>query len=142
MAVTASARSWNDRNTFEQVQRRCTRTMFSVVFFSSGSLCPCALHVNYRLVFFLLSGFCSLWVVAFPTSDGPTPFIRVYRIEHRRLLRAQYVESSIGIAFPRASEWCCRHSFLAENDLANIALSCHFALDSLCYMEEVLVSER
>ena len=51
-------------------------------------------------MFFLLSGFCSLWVV-----DGPTPFIRVYRIEYRRLLRTQFVESCIGITFPQACEW-------------------------------------
>ena len=46
-------------------------------FFSLGSPCPCPLHVNYCHVFLLLSGF-SLWVVVFPTSDGPTFFIRVY----------------------------------------------------------------
>ena len=49
-----------------------------------------------------------LWVIVFPTSDGPTFFIRVYRTEYRRQLRAQYLESSIGTAFSRAGEWCCR----------------------------------
>ena len=33
-------------------------------------------------------------------------------------------------------------SFFAEIDLAKIALSCHVALDLLCYKEEVLVSAR
>ena len=33
-------------------------------------------------------------------------------------------------------------SFLAEIDLAKIALSCHFALDLLCDKEKVLVSAR
>ena len=42
------------------------------------------------------------------TSDGQTFFIRVYRTEHRRLLRAQHVESSIGITFPRAGKWYFR----------------------------------
>ena len=31
-------------------------------------------------------------------------------------------------------------SFLVEIDVAKIALSCHFALDSLCYAKEVLAS--
>ena len=33
-------------------------------------------------------------------------------------------------------------SYLVDLDLAKIALTCHFALDSLCYKEEVLVSTR
>ena len=33
-------------------------------------------------------------------------------------------------------------SYLMEIDLAKIALSCHFALDLLCYKEEVLASAR
>ena len=33
-------------------------------------------------------------------------------------------------------------SYLVEIDLAKIALSCHFALDLLCYKEEVLASAR
>ena len=33
-------------------------------------------------------------------------------------------------------------SFLVDLDLAKIALSCHFALDLLCYKEEVFVSTR
>ena len=31
-------------------------------------------------------------------------------------------------------------SYLVEIDVAKIALSCHFALDLLCYKEEVLAS--
>ena len=41
----------------------------------------------------------------FPTCDGSTLFIRVYRIKYRRLLWAQYAESPIIIALPRAREW-------------------------------------
>ena len=33
-------------------------------------------------------------------------------------------------------------SFIAEIDLAKIALSCHFALDVLCYKEDVFDSAR
>ena len=33
-------------------------------------------------------------------------------------------------------------SYLVDLDLARIALSCHFALDLLCYKEEVLVSAQ
>ena len=33
-------------------------------------------------------------------------------------------------------------SHLVDIDLAKIALSCHFALDLLCYKEEVLASAR
>ena len=32
--------------------------------------------------------------------------------------------------------------YLVEIDVAKIALSCHFALDLLCFKEEVLVSAR
>ena len=37
---------------------------------------------------------------------------------------------------------CSFASKLVDIDLARIALSCHFALDFLCYKEEVLVSAR
>ena len=57
MAVTTSARSWNDCSTFERMQRRLTRTGIGDGFFSSGPPCPCALHVSYSHVFLLLSGF-------------------------------------------------------------------------------------
>ena len=33
-------------------------------------------------------------------------------------------------------------SYFVEIDLARIALSCHFALDLLCYKKEVLASTR
>ena len=33
-------------------------------------------------------------------------------------------------------------SYLVDIDLAKIALSCHFALDLLCYKEEVLASAQ
>ena len=106
MAVTTSARSLNDGNTFEQRLRCLIRTGFSI---GSRHRVHCVLEC-----FICVHVMCSLcsqvfvWVIAFATSDGPTPFIHVYRIEYRRLLRAQHVESSIGTAFPRACELCCR----------------------------------
>ena len=33
-------------------------------------------------------------------------------------------------------------SYIVDLDLAKIALSCHFALDLICYKEEVHVSAR
>ena len=73
-----------------------------------GPPCPCAPHVSYSHVFLLLAGF-SPWVVVFSTNDGPTFFIRVHRTDYRRPLPAQYVESSIRIAFPRAGQWYFRN---------------------------------
>ena len=70
------------------------------------------------------------------TSDGQTLFIRVYRSEHRRLLRAQCVESSVGITFVEQENGILASS-LMEIDMSMIALSCHFALDLLCYNEGV-----
>ena len=120
-----------------QTLRHHTRTGFSI---GTSHRVPCVHWPPYvcsRHVSHLLSAFrfCFLWIIAFPPSDGSTFFIRVYCIEYWRLLRAQCVESSIGIAFPHACEWY-------RLDLAMIAFSCHFALDLLCYKEEVFVSTR
>ena len=103
MTVTTLVRSWNDCSTFEQMQHHFLKIEVSVGFFSSGPPCACAIHVTYSRVFLLLSGF-SLWVLVSSTCDGSTFFIRVHRTEYRRLLRAQHVESSIGIAFLRAGQ--------------------------------------
>ena len=91
----------------QQTLRYHTRTGFSIGFSHRVSCVLCALYVCSCLVSHLLSAirFCLLWIIAFPTSDGSTLFICVYCNEYRRLLRAQYVESSIGIALPRAREW-------------------------------------
>ena len=62
--------------------------------------------------------FCFLWIITLSTSDGPSLFIHVYRID---LLRAQYVESTIGIALPRACEWYCR-LHLEDLDQAKITV--------------------
>ena len=67
--------------------------------------------------------------------------IHVYRIKYRRLLRALcgilffellFLEHVNGIF----------DSFLKDMDLAKIAFSCHFALNLLCYKEEMFVSTR
>ena len=48
------------------------------------------------------------------------------------LLELLFLEHVIGIV----------DSYLEDFDLAKIAFSCHFALDLLCYKEEVFVSTR
>ena len=81
MAVTTSARSWNDCSTFEQMQRRFIKTGDSVGFSHRVHRVHCAFHVTYGRVCLLLSAF-SLWILASPNSDGQTLFIRVYRTEY------------------------------------------------------------
>ena len=127
-SVTTSAKSWNDFSTFEQMQRRLTRTGIS-----DG-------HVRCSHVFLLLSGFFSLWIVVFPNKRW-TDFLHPrlpYRVstdnfEHNMwnpLLELLFLEQANGSVA----------SYLVEIDVAKIALSCHFALDLLCYKEEVLAS--
>ena len=94
----------------------------------------CAFHVSYGRVCLLLSAF-SLWVLAslkqvmdrLCSSASTVPSIDDY-FEHK------HVESSLGIAFPRAGQGLFA-SYIVEIDMAMIALSCHFALDFLCYKE-------
>ena len=65
----------------------------------SGSLCLlCISRALWSFVFLALSLF-PFWFLFPQTSDGQTFFIRVCRTESRRLLRAQHVESSVGLAF-------------------------------------------
>ena len=94
MVATVSVKHLNDFSIFGQTLLLFIRTENSI-----GS------HGSHLLSAFC---FCFRWFIAFPTSDGSNFFIRVYCIEHWRFLRAQYVESSIGIAFPQACEWYCR----------------------------------
>ena len=110
MSATASVKHLNDCSTFEQTLRRHTKTGFSIGSIHRVPCVQCALFVCSCHVFHLLSArlFCFLWIITLSTSDGPSIFIHVYRIEYRRLFRAQYVESSIGIALLRACEWYCR----------------------------------
>ena len=67
MAVTTSARSWNDCSTFEQMQRRFIKTGVSVVFSHRVHRVPCAFHVTYGRVWLFLSAF-SLWILASPNK--------------------------------------------------------------------------
>ena len=124
------------------MQRRFTRTGFSDGSSHRVHCVLCALHVNYRHVFFLLSCFRSLWVVCFPkqvmdrlsSSASTVPSIDD-NSEHNMwnpLLELLFLEQANGIFA----------SHLVEIDLAKIALSCHFALDLLCYKEEALASAR
>ena len=104
MDVTTSARSWNDYSTFEQMQRPLTRTEFFDGHFSSGPPLLCILRDVWSCVSSALTLFPSVFLLL-QTSDRQTLFTCVHRTEYRRLLRAKYVESSVGIAFLRASKW-------------------------------------
>ena len=118
MGATASVKLLNDCSTFEQMKRRYTETGFSSGSSHRVPCVQCALFVCLCLVFHLLSAllFCFLWIITISTSDGLSTLIHVYRIEYRRLLRAQYVESSIGIALPtsRTSIWPRSHSLVTS----------------------------
>ena len=84
MGATASVKLLNDFSTVEQTLRHHTRTGFSIGS-SHRVLCvQCAPFVCSCLVSHSLSAFyfCSLWIIAFPTSDASTFFIRVYCIEY------------------------------------------------------------
>ena len=106
----------------------------------SPSCSSCVVHFTWLVV---LRVFCSqpfLFGFLLPkTSDGQTFFIRVYHTEHWRLLRAEHVESSLGITFPRAGKWYFQlvsHGNRHGHDRAVI----HVALDLLCYKDGVFGS--
>ena len=87
------------------------------------------------MCFFLLSGFflLSLSLQVMDRLPSSASSVNDYS-EHKMwipLLELLFLEQVNGIV----------DSFLAEIDLDKIALSCHFALDFLCY-KEVLVSAR
>ena len=118
------------------MQRRLTRTEFSDGYFSSGPPCPCALPVGYCRVFLLLAGF-SPWLLFshqmmdhLSSSASAVPSIDDYFEQNmwNPLLELLFLGQANGILA----------SYLVEIDLAKIALSCHIALDLLCYKEEVL----
>ena len=139
LAVTSSTRSWNDCSTFEQMQHHFFKWWVSVGF-SSGT--PFFVHFTWLIVV------CVSCTQPFPsgfllpqTSDGQTLFIRMYLPEYRRLLRAQHVESSVGIDFREQGNGIFA-SYLVEIDLAKIAFSCHFAFDLLCYKDDLLALPR
>ena len=74
----------NNFSTFEQTLRHHTRTRFNIGTSHRVLGVQCAPHVCSCHVSHLLSAFCFcfLWIIAFPTSDGSTFFIRVYCIEY------------------------------------------------------------
>ena len=82
-SATVSVKFLNDSSTFEQKLRYHTRTGFSIGISHRVPCVLCSPYVCYCHVSHLLSSFClfSLWIV-FPTSGGPTFFIRVYCIEY------------------------------------------------------------
>ena len=99
--VTSSLRSWNDYSAFERMLCFFPDMRISIVF-TIGFVV--FVHLTCLLVVL-----CFLALSLFPfgfslpqANNGPTFFIRVYRTEFRRQLRAQHVEFSVGIAFSRA----------------------------------------
>ena len=84
MGATASVKLSNDFNAFEQTLRHQTRPGFSIGTSHRVPCVHCAPFVCSCHVSYLLSAFCScfLWIIALPTSDGSTFFIRVYCIEY------------------------------------------------------------
>ena len=91
--------------------------------------------MSFALSFSLL-GSCFLNHVmdSLSSSASTVPSIDDY-FEHNEgspVLEMLFLEQVSGIV----------DSYLVDLDLAKIALSCHFALDILCYKEEVFVSTR
>ena len=67
MAVTTSARSWNDCSTFEQMQRHFLKIGVSVGFYHRVHCTVCAFRVAYgRLCLFLST--LPFWVLASPIT--------------------------------------------------------------------------
>ena len=143
MGATASARLLNDYSTIEQMLRRYIGTEFSIGT-SHRVLCArCAPHVIYRFVDF----FCGSQVSAFSelllcqqvmdwlsSSASSASSIDDYSRDTmwNPLFELLFFELVNGIV----------DSYLVDLDLAKIAFLCHFALDLLCYKEEVSVSAR
>ena len=84
MSATASVKFLNDFCTFGQTLRHHTRTGFTIGASHRVPCVHCAPYVCSCHMSHLLSAFCFsfLWIIAFPTSDGSTFFIRVYCIEY------------------------------------------------------------
>ena len=143
MVATASVKLLNDCSTFEQTPRQYTKTGFSIGIFHRVSCVLCAPFVSSRHVSHLPSAFCfafSGWMLSqrvmdrFSSSSSTATSIDDYS-EHSMwnpLLELLFLKHVNGIV----------DSYLVDLDLVRIACSCHFALDLLCYKEEVFVSTR
>ena len=108
------------------------------MFLVSSALFPCACVMCFTCFSSMVFQFFGLLL---STSDGLSIFIRAYRTEYRRVLRAQYLESCDGIALPRPCEWYRR--FLPRGPrLIQNRNFCHFAFELLCHKEEVFFSAR
>ena len=134
MAVTTSLRSWNDYNAVEQMQRRFPQKGVSIVFTIGFIVFVVHLtRISLRFVYLALSlfllGYCFLGQVmeSLSSSASTVPSFDDYFAHNmwNPLLELLFLEQVSGIFA----------SFVVEIDLAKIALSCHFALDLLCYKE-------
>ena len=122
------------------MQRRYTRTGFSVGSSHHDHSVSCVFPVVFYCCVFSLLGFCCFWVVTFATSDGRTLVILVHRIEYQRPLRAQYVEPLSDLLFLEQVNDTF-DSFLSEIDPP----TSHSLVTSLLIFsdkEEVVVSVR
>ena len=125
MAVTALMRSWNGYSAFERMLCLFPIIRFSLVFTIGFNVLLCGFHVTYGRACLLLSAF-SLWVLASLMSDGQT-----------LLSTSASTVSSINVDFEHHMWMVFLASFLVEIDMAMIAVSCHIALDLICYIEGV-----
>ena len=135
MALTTSLRSWNDYNAFEQMQRHFPEIGVSIVFTIGFIVFFCASHVHFwAFCVLLLSAFSFLGygfleqVMDSLSSSASTVPSSDDEFAHNMwnpLLELLFLEQVSGIFA----------SFVVEIDLAKVALSCHFALDLLCYEE-------
>ena len=134
LAVTTSLRSWNDYNAFEQMQRHFPKIGTSIVFtigFIVFFVLPTC--VSGRFVYSCsqpsLLGYCFLEQVmdSLSSSASTVSSFDDYFAHNMSnpLLELLFLEQVSGIFA----------SFVVEIDLAKITLTCHFALDLLCYKE-------
>ena len=143
MGATVSVRPFNVCSTFEQAPRYYTRTGFSIGSSHRCSWCPVrSLRVLLSCVSLALSSFVLLSgsllsqqaMDRLSSSASTASSIDDYS-EHNMwnlLLELLFLEHVN----------CVVDSYFVDLDLAKFALSCHFALDLLCYREEVFVSTR
>ena len=142
MSATASVKLLNDFSTFEQTLLHHTRTGFSIGSSHRVPCVQCAPYVCSCHLSHLLSAFCffsgsllSQQVVDRLSSSASTASRVDDYSEHNMwnpLLDLLFLKHVNGIV----------DSYLVDLDQAKVACSCHFALDLLCYMEEVFVSTR
>ena len=134
MVVTTSLRSWNDYNAFERMLCHFHQKGVSIMF-TIGFIVFFFFFLTFYVLFWT---FCVFLLWAFIASSNkwwtaflhpPPPYRVLTTTSHTTcgILSWNCFSSSRLAAFS--------HPFKFEIDLPKIALSCHFALDLLCYKE-------